>query len=295
VDDSKEIHALVSCLLAEESVTIESAFSATAGIALAASLQPDLILLDVEMPEIDGFETCRRLKDDPATSNLPVIFLTAHVSTPEKVRGFALGAIDYVTKPFDSPELVSRVRAALATRRLIRLLEEKALIDSLTGLGNRAMFEGRFAAEVGMRIRSGEPLSCIMMDVDHFKRINDGYGHSFGDHVLRRIAEVLTENCRIEDVACRHGGEEFVILAPRTSAEQAAQLAERIRVAIAHVPFTHEDKSISVTCSFGVAEAVGAFGRLMLDRADQALYRSKTNGRNRVSIASKQPVGLTVV
>jgi len=295
IDDSKEIHTLVHSLLAEESVTIESAFSAEKGIELAGSLHPELILLDVEMPELDGFETCRRLKADPATSNVPIIFLTARASAAEKVLGFNLGAVDYVTKPFDSPELLSRVRATLRTSRLIRLLEEKALIDSLTGLGNRAMFEGRFAAEIGMRIRSGEPLSCIMMDVDHFKSINDQYGHLFGDQVLKRIADVLIDNCRIEDVACRHGGEEFVILAPRTSAEQAAQLAERMRAAIARIQFCHEEKSIKVTCSFGVAEAVGAFGRLMLDRADQALYRSKELGRDRISVAPKQPMQLEVV
>jgi diguanylate cyclase (GGDEF)-like protein len=211
------------------------------------------------------------------------------------VRGFGLGAVDYVTKPFESPELVVRVRATLQTNRLIKLLEEKALIDSLTGLGNRSMFEARFAAEVGLRIRSGNPLSCIMMDVDHFKDINDQYGHGFGDQVLKKIGEVLIDNCRIEDVACRHGGEEFVVLAPRTCVDDAAQLAERMRVAIADVLFTHDGNSITVTCSFGVAEAVGAFGRLMLDRADQALYQSKKNGRNRVSIAPKQPTPLVVV
>lgn len=290
IDDSKEVHTLVKSLLADEPVTIEVAFSGEMGISLAASLRPDLILLDVEMPGVDGFETCRQLKADPATSSLPVIFLTARASTEEKVRGFNLGAVDYVTKPFESPELVSRVRASLRTTRLIRLLEEKALIDPLTGLGNRAMFEGRFAAEVGLRIRTGNPLSCIMMDVDRFKDINDKYGHPFGDHVLGKIGETLVDICRIEDVACRHGGEEFVVLAPRTCAADAAVLAERMCTAIAEIPFSRDGKSITVTCSFGVAEAVGAFGRLMLDRADQALYQSKKNGRNRVSIASKQPV-----
>jgi diguanylate cyclase (GGDEF)-like protein len=206
------------------------------------------------------------------------------------VRGFDLGAVDYLTKPFDPSELVSRVRAALRTRRLIGLLEEKALIDSLTGLGNRAMFEARFAAEVGLRIRTGNPLSCIMMDVDRFKDVNDKYGHPFGDHVLNKIGETLIDICRIEDVACRHGGEEFVVLAPRTCAADAAVLAERMCTAIAQIPFSREGKSITVTCSFGIAEAVGSFGRLMLERADQALYRSKRRGRNCVSIAAEQPV-----
>jgi diguanylate cyclase (GGDEF)-like protein len=290
IDDSREVHTLVTCLLRDEPVRVYSAFTVKVGIDLAASVRPDLILLDIEMPETDGFETCRRIKSNPALQNLPIIFLTGRTSTEEIVRGFDLGAVDYVTKPFVPPELVSRVRATLKTSRLIRLLEEEALIDSLTGLGNRRMFEERFAAEVGLRMRSGDQLACIMVDVDDFKHVNDQYGHLFGDQVLRKIGETLYETSRIEDVACRYGGEEFAVLLPRTSAQQAARLAERMRIAIAHILFSCAGESVKVTCSFGVAEAVGSFGRLMLERADQALYQSKKLGRNRVSVAPKQPV-----
>src|SRR5450432_6456 len=192
IDDSKPIHPLVTSLLADEPVTISSAYDGQSGIVLAASLRPDLILLDVDMPGMDGFETCRRLKADPATATLPIIFITVHGTTTELVRGLNLGANDYVAKPFKLSELLSRVRAALRTSHLIRLLEEKALIDSLTGLGNRAMFDERFAAEVSLRIRFLTPLSCIVLDVDHFKGINDKHGHPFGDQVLKKIAEVLT-------------------------------------------------------------------------------------------------------
>jgi diguanylate cyclase (GGDEF)-like protein len=204
------------------------------------------------------------------------------------VHGLDLGAIDYIAKPFKLSELLSRVRAALRTSHLIRLLEKKALIDPLTGLGNRAMFDIRFSAEVGLRIRSGNPLSCIAIDVDRFKNINDEYGHAFGDHVLTKIGEVLDEICRVEDVACRHGGEEFAILLPRTSADHAALLAERMRVAIAKIPFSQRDESIAVTCSFGVAEVADTNDRSLLERADQALYQSKEHGRNSVSIAPTQ-------
>jgi two-component system, cell cycle response regulator len=289
IDDSKDIHSLVASLLAEESLTMHSAFRGDVGSDMACSLRPDLILLDIEMPDLDGFETCRRLKANPLTSGLPVIFLTGRESTGEKVLGFELGAVDYVTKPFVPAELLSRVRASLRTSRCIQLLEQRALIDPLTGLGNRAMFESRFAAEIGLRIRSGHPLACIVIDVDEFKIVNDNYGHPFGDHVLKTVAEVLLNFSRIEDVVCRLGGEEFIVLAPRTAACQAAQLAERMRVAIAHISFSHQNKAVTVTCSFGVAEAFGSFGRLMLERADRALYRSKEEGRNRVSIASTQP------
>jgi diguanylate cyclase (GGDEF)-like protein len=300
IDDSKQIHTLVTSLLAEEPVTIHSAFAMETGLVLASSMRPDLILLDVEMPNADGFETCRRLKANPATANFPIIFLTARTTTEEKVRGLNLGAIDYVTKPFKLSELLSRVRAGLRTSELIHLLEERALIDPLTGLGNRAMFDERFAAEVGLRIRTGTPLSCIALDVDHFKLVNDNHGHPFGDHVLRQIAETLTKICRVEDVACRHGGEEFVVLAPQTSAAHAGLLAERMRVAIAKIPFTAKDplsgqeELVTVTCSFGVADAVGTYDRSMLERADQALYQSKEQGRNRVSIAATQPMAQAI-
>jgi len=285
IDDSKPIHPLVKSLLGDDSVTVHSAFDAHDGLVLAESLHPDLILLDVGMPGVDGFEACRRIINEPATAGIPVVFLTAHDSTAEIARGLDLGATDYVTKPFKLQELQSRVRAALRTSNLVRGLESKALIDPLTHLGNRAMYDERFAAETAMRIRSGSPLSCITLDVDHFKDVNDKYGHPFGDRVLTRIAGALSDVCRIEDVACRHGGEEFVILAPQTTAEHAALLAERMRLAIAKIPFDHEGKAVSVTCSFGVAEANDIYDRSMLERADQALYQSKNNGRDRVSMA----------
>lgn len=285
IDDSKPIHTLLSSLLAEEPVTIHSAFGAETGIVLAISLRPELILLDVEMPEVDGYETCRRLKADPATASIPIIFLTARATTEEKVHGLNMGAVDYIGKPFKLSELLSRVRAALRTSHLIRLLEQKALIDPLTGLGNRAMFDERFAAEAALRVRSGDPLSCIVLDVDNFKDINDKYGHPFGDHVLSKIGEVLLDISRVEDVACRHGGEEFVVLAPQTTADHAALLAERMRVAIEKIPFSRQGEPVTVTCSFGVADAAGTYERSMLERADKALYYSKKQGRNRVSIA----------
>jgi two-component system, cell cycle response regulator len=289
IDDTKSVHPLVISLLAEEPVTIHSAFDAQSGMVLAASLKPDLILLDVEMPAVDGFEACRRLKADPATESIPVIFLTARAATEEMVRGLELGAIDYVTKPFKLSELLSRVRSALRTSHLIRLLEEKALIDSLTGLGNRAMFDERFAAEVSLRIRFLTPLSCIVLDVDHFKGINDKHGHPFGDQVLKKIAEVLTKICRAEDVACRLGGDEFLILSPHTSAEQANLLAERMRVAVSKLALSRQGESFGVTCSLGVAEAGDPYDRSLLERADKALYVSKDKGRNHVSIDATKP------
>ena len=214
IDNSKTIHPLVKVILSEEPVEVHSAMDAKYGMVLAASIRPDLILLDVDMPGMDGFEACKQLKADPATANVPIIFLTSHSTVAEKVRGLGLGAIDYVTKPFNRAELMARVRTSLRTNQSIRLLEEKATIDALTGLGNRAMFDQRLEAEVCLHVRTKHPLSCILMDVDRFKRINDTFGHPFGDKVLKRIAEIITDLCRTEDVACRYGGEEFAIWRP---------------------------------------------------------------------------------
>jgi diguanylate cyclase (GGDEF)-like protein len=283
IDDSKAIHPLIKTLLAGEEIGIRSAYDAAFGIDLAKSLRPDLILLDVDMPGTNGFDACRVLKSDPATNSIPVIFLTSCASVEEKVRGLELGAVDYVTKPCNRSELQARVRASLRMSQLIRLLEEKALIDALTGLGNRAMFEQRLAAEVALRIRSGNPLACIVMDLDAFKAINDNFGHPLGDQVLRKLASIVAEHCRTEDVACRIGGDEFIVLAPNTSAEHAALLAERMRSAIAKTSFVHNEKPVSVTCSFGVVDAGDPYDRSLLERADSALYRSKQQGRNRVT------------
>jgi len=294
IDDSKPIHALVMSLLEDEEVTVHSAYDAQFGIVLAESLQPDLILLDVEMPGVDGFETCRLLKANPATAGLPIIFLTSRAATEEMVRGLDLGASDYVTKPFKLSELVSRVRAALRTSQLIRLLEEKALIDSLTGLGNRAMFDARFAAEVSLRIKSGHPLSCIAVDADHFKALSDEYGIAFGERVLSKIGNVLSETCRDEDVACRVASHGFVILAPQSTTETAVLLVQEMSVAIAKTPLTCQGKSITVTCSFGIAEAVGLYDRTMLERAEEAAIQSRKTGPNRFAIAPPPPAPSTV-
>src|SRR5665213_916470 len=212
VDDSKPIHALVRALLSEEQVTIHSAYDGAQGLTMAKSIRPDIILLDVEMPEMDGYEACRLLKLDAEIYNIPVIFLTALASPENKVHGLELGAVDYVTKPFNPAELLARVRGSLRTHEVIQLLEQRALIDFLTGLGNRSMFKQRLAAEISLRIRTGNDLACIVVDVDGFQEINDTQGHPFADRVLQKIGTVLREVCRVEDVPCRLGGDAFVIL-----------------------------------------------------------------------------------
>lgn len=285
IDDSIEIHALIRVRLGKEPVAIHSAFDGASGLEAARRIRPQLILLDVEMPGQNGFAVCTQLKSDPATMEIPVIFLTGSAASGDKIRGLELGATDYITKPFDPAELKARVRSALRTRRLMDLLEKRAMIDGMTGLWNRSYLDARLVAEMSAARRTGEPLSCIMADVDHFKSINDTYGHSVGDDILRRIATVLQERCRSTDIVCRYGGEEFTILLPATDTDDAAQLAEELRVRIEQLHFTCNDLPRPVTCSFGVAVLGEKVPPSILELADEALYAAKLSGRNRITLS----------
>src|SRR3954453_23190464 len=171
IDDSEDIRALVQARLMSEPIELHFAADGASGIARAAELAPDMILLDVDMPAPDGFEVCRRLKADARTMPIPVIFLTGHASADEKIKGLDLGAVDYITKPFDPAELRARVRAALRTKYLMDLLAKRAMIAGLTGLWNRPCSEQRLASELSLPRRSDRPLACAMLDLDHFKRI----------------------------------------------------------------------------------------------------------------------------
>jgi diguanylate cyclase (GGDEF)-like protein len=212
---------------------------------------------------------------------IPVVFLTGMSTPAQKVQGLELGAVDYVTKPFDPAELRARVRAALRTKYLMDLLAKRAMIDGLTGLWNRACFEQRLASELSLSRRAERPLACAMLDLDHFKRLNDQHGHPFGDEVLRGVAQVLLDAARAEDVVCRYGGEEFVILVPNADATRALAMAERVCGALSSRPFISRRTPVEVTCSIGVADSLENRGARMVELADKALYLAKQRGRNR--------------
>ncbi len=278
IDDSPEIHTLVKVRLGSENVIVQSAADAAAGLAAARDWQPDLILLDVDMPERNGFAVFAELKGDALTMEIPVIFLTGSGSQEDKIRGLDLGASDYVTKPFDPAELRARVRAALRTRHLVGLLSKKAMIDGLTGLWNRTYLDAHLTRAYATARRSGQALSCVMADVDRFKQLNDTCGHGFGDDVLRTIAGIFTSCCRPEDVVCRYGGEEFTVLMPGAAIQAAAALAERLRLAIEAEEFLHHGKPVAITCSFGVSQLHGQVPPTLVELADEALYRAKHAG-----------------
>jgi diguanylate cyclase (GGDEF)-like protein len=287
IDDSEEIHVQVRLMLDDETVEVSTASCGPEGIAAAKKQPPDLILLDVDMPAPNGFDVCNSLKSDPMTLTIPIIFLTGMSSTKEKIRGLNLGAIDYVTKPFEPAELRARVQSALRTKYLIDLLAQRAMVDGLTGLWNRTYFEKRLSAELASSARTQRVAGVIAADVDHFKKVNDTYGHPAGDKILRGVAQTMLAAIRQEDVLCRLGGEEFALITGDAADGGAAALAERLRKAIAQARFVHQGAQISVTCSFGVAQSGGDHGvnPNIAEQADAALYMAKRMGRNQVKVA----------
>ena len=292
IDDSEDIHRLLRARLKDEDVEIFDAADGPSGIEAARQLRPDLILLDVEMPGLGGFDVCRELKNDPATTPIPIIFLTGVSDPAERVKGLELGAVDYVIKPFDFAELRARVRAGLRTVRYQKLLEQRAQIDGLTGLWNRVYFDQRLHEVLSGCRRYGGPVSLVMVDIDHFKRINDTHGHRAGDLVLQDFYRRALGVTRSTDTICRWGGEEFLILLPDTPTTGACYLAERLHQAVVTAPFrVGSGKVLHVTVTIGVATVRA--GEDLLDavhRADAALYQGKQQGRNQV-VLSQAPTG----
>jgi diguanylate cyclase (GGDEF)-like protein len=284
IDDSPQIHRLVEAWLKSDSVELAAAPTGAAGHTMAVTWQPDLILLDVDLPDQSGFDLCRALKSDEACCKVPIVFLTGASSPEDRVTGLNLGAVDYIVKPFHPAEFQARVQAALRTKYLLDLLQQRAQIDGLTGLRNRSFLDERLATERAMIRRYQRPLACIMIDVDHFKAVNDLYGHATGDEVLRCVADVLTRTTRLEDVVARYGGEEFTILTPGVDVDGAMILAERIRVAIENLNISRGATVLRVTCSFGVAGYDPEQPDTLIPQADTALYAAKSGGRNRVEL-----------
>ncbi|QEH31794.1 Response regulator PleD [Aquisphaera giovannonii] len=247
--------------------------------------RPNLILAQLRLPTHGGLELVRLLKGDAETRPIPVILYADLATADERVLALDLGAADVVTRPFAAAELIARVRAAIRARHLVEILEARAHIDALTGLANRGLLEDRLPREWEGCRRRGQPLSILMADLDHFKSINDTYGHAAGDEVLRRAAAAMAHSVRVSDLVARYGGEEFVVVAPDCGPETAIDLAERFRLAVAALRIVEHGVPIPVTASVGVASVVAddlddATPAALLKRADDALYHAKQSGRN---------------
>jgi diguanylate cyclase (GGDEF)-like protein len=299
-DDEPVNLALIRRRLEWEHYRVETAEDGGRAVEAARRVLPDLIILDVMMPVMDGLEACRLLKEDAATRDIPVIFLSALDDTDTKVRGLGLGANDYVSKPFRVEELLARVSVAIRMklerdrlrqraeelRRSAEAASEMSMTDALTGLLNRYGLHRALQRELSEARRYGRPLSCLLIDIDFFKAVNDTYGHAAGDAALQQAARVIADSVRGSDVVCRYGGEEFLVLAPETGHEGARALAEKIREAFSARLFGDAGRVFPLTLSAGVAQlSTGESGNDMIARADDALYHAKQTGRDRVEAA----------
>jgi diguanylate cyclase (GGDEF)-like protein len=288
-EDSLVVRAVVREQLEEQGYDVVEAEDGEAALNQAFAARPDAILLDIEMPGMNGYEVLTRLKTDPDLADIPVVFLTGHTTTADMVEGLRAGAHDYLKKPFEPAELMARIAGAVRIKRLqdeLRLrnseLDLLSRIDGLTGLHNRRHIDETLEKAGASALRHGQVLSVLILDIDHFKHVNDTYGHPGGDLVLVEFARRLRLVARTNDVVGRWGGEEFVIIAPQTDLEGALALGERARADIAADTIQVGDEQVAVTVSVGCASGVEPAASLVA-KADAALYRSKTSGRNRVT------------
>ena len=291
-DDDPDILSLLGFLLEREGYEVLRALDGLEALRLADNHEPALCVLDVSMPGADGYAVCRELQAR-GQSAPTVIFLTAHAHTNARVNGLDAGAVDYVVKPFNGEELMARIRAALRTKTTRDALVVEATTDQLTGLHNRSHLETVADQLLSLAVRNERPISCLMIDLDHFKSINDTYGHGAGDAVLKETAARFACAVRRSDVLVRYGGEEFVLLLPETDSPGAVAMADRLRLRLEADPIVfeqpgHDRVEIVVRASVGVAswrpgieDAAG-----LISLADRAMYRAKALGRARVELAA---------
>ncbi|MBI9075885.1 MAG: PleD family two-component system response regulator [Desulfatibacillum sp.] len=292
IDDSRLIAHVAKNMLTAREHEVSVATNGEEGLEAVANIKPDLILLDLIMPGMDGYAVCEKIKGSPATADIPVIMLTSKAETADKVKGLEAGASDYVTKPFEEGELVARVNTHLRIKDLYeslqetnRQLQELANRDGLTGLYNHRYFQDAMTKDFQRAMRYHESLSCVLCDIDYFKKFNDTYGHQTGDIVLSTLARIIEDSLRDTDLAARYGGEEFALVLYHTPAAAAFMVAERLRDSVEKHEFIANDLSLSVTISVGVATFPHPDipdHKTLIECADKALYKAKENGRNQV-------------
>lgn len=292
IDDTKiNIDILIELL--DDNYDVLVSLSGRRGLEIVDEHNVDIILLDILMPDINGYDVCRILKSKNHTKTIPVIFITASTDEESIDTAYEVGGIDYITKPFKALELLARVKTQLNIQELIQDLEEshkslklQASQDHMTKLYNRRYFSDISLTIMQLAKRNKKELSILMIDIDKFKRINDIYGHPVGDEVIIALANVFKDFTRVSDIACRFGGEEFLILLPETSADGAYSIGEKIRKYVENLIIdTENNKVLNFTISIGVSEFdISNENNLekTIERADEALYEAKESGRNRV-------------
>ena len=287
VDDDADIIEVVKVRLISEGYNVLVASNGKEALHMLEEETPDLIILDVMMPDMDGFETCKRIKSRKDKGYLPIIMLTVSDTPDEKVKGLDLGASDYITKPYEADEFMARIRAGLRAKREYDRILQMAEKDSLTGLYNRRSLDVRLSEEFSRAQRYTREFSIIMLDIDHFKAVNDTYGHQMGDVVLKQVADLIEKSLRKSDVPYRYGGEEFVILATETGIAGAKMCAERIRMSCHENSFGEEKQPVSIAMSGGIScypQSSVENAEELLRKADSAMYEAKAAGGNCISI-----------
>jgi diguanylate cyclase (GGDEF)-like protein len=306
VDDHPDNVEIIHARLVSRGFVVETAANGEEALEKVRANPPQLILLDVMMPLMDGYEVSRRVKGDKSLPYIPIILVTARDSTQDKVEGLDAGADDYLTKPVNFPELEARVRSMLRVKRLQDELDQKnrelevankrlrklSITDGLTELYNHRHIHELLHEEFERSKRSGEPMAVAMLDLDHFKQVNDTHGHPTGDVILYETARMIREMAREIDMIGRYGGEEFIAILPGADEEAAAQFAERIRRRVEEHTYRDEATTVRMSVSCGVASFPGekiASPDDLIRYADDALYVAKESGRNRVVRASQMP------
>jgi diguanylate cyclase (GGDEF)-like protein len=319
IDDNPTNLSVAVDHLESSGFTVLVAQDGSSGLKRAQYAHPQLILLDVLMPDMDGFETCRRLKLNPETSDIPVIFMTALSDTHDKVQGFSVGAVDYVTKPMQQEELLARITTHLRIQSLTQQLQQQnqqlqqqaialeqarqeaetanqalqraAYVDSVTAIANRRRFDEHLRTEWQRLARDKEPLSLILCDIDYFKFYNDHYGHQAGDICLKDVAQTMDRVMkRAADLVARYGGEEFAIVLPNVRLKGAVHIARLIQMEIRHLEIPHAKSQVSpnVTLSLGISSRIPNAEQQpesLITAADRALYQAKAQGRNTYALA----------
>ncbi|HEY3002974.1 MAG TPA: diguanylate cyclase [Kribbellaceae bacterium] len=281
-DDSRAIRTFVRRALEDAGFSVVEAADGRQALTRVVEQPPDAILLDVDMPELNGFGTLEVLKAQPATARIPVLFLTAHSAADDAVTGLGLGAQDYIRKPCAPAELAARVRTAIALRGQVEELTLLSSTDALTGLPNRRTLDRALAAVAEAGATRHGPVAVAVVDIDHFKQVNDRQGHPAGDVVLRTVAQRLSSVVPAGGCLGRWGGEEFLCVLPGLDLGAAVRVGESLRRAVFAEPVRLGATELRLSVSVGVAAGIGADGPQLLHEADAAVYEAKRCGRNRV-------------
>lgn len=302
VEDSEAQAEATRQLLERNGYEVILAATGISALKTAKNVPVDVILLDVVLPDISGNEVSRILKFSEDSKGIPIIMVTAKDSLDDRITSIDAGAEDYLAKPYSEVELISRIYGAMKNKELRdELIRQKkqvedllgkvgimAITDPLTGIFNRRHLETELEKEFSKRKRYKQSIACLILDVDHFKRINDSYGHKAGDIVLRELAQRLKQTLRQVDILARWGGEEFLVVMPQIGREDALKSASRILAFVSNTKFEHINEHITVSIGVScVSDSINTPEKLV-DTADQALYQAKNNGRNRVEIAEEE-------